>query len=60
MAPFVIHSPWLYTMFRCVYVAAAVLATTLPAAVQARKPWPTTPQEAQSWRFDPIARVWSR
>lgn len=22
------------------------------------KPWPTTPQEAQAWRFDPVAQRW--
>lgn len=22
--------------------------------------WPTTPQEAQSWAFDPVAQVWIR
>ena len=60
MAPSSFHSPWLYTMLRCVFVAAAVLATALPAAAQARKPWPATPQEAQGWRFDPIAQAWSR
>jgi hypothetical protein len=26
----------------------------------ANRPWPTTPEEAQRWRFDPIAQVWSR
>jgi hypothetical protein len=26
----------------------------------AKKPWPTTPQQAQEWRFDPIAQTWSR
>lgn len=26
----------------------------------ARRPWPTTPAEAASWRFDPSAQVWSR
>ena len=24
----------------------------------AKKPWPATPLEAQSWSFDPIAQVW--
>ena len=24
----------------------------------ARKPWPTSPAEAQAWGFDPIAQVW--
>jgi hypothetical protein len=26
----------------------------------ANKPWPATPQQAQQWRFDPIAQVWSK
>jgi len=26
----------------------------------ARRPWPTTPKEAQTWAFDPIAQVWSK
>ena len=26
----------------------------------ARKPWPTTPAEAQAWQFDPVAQVWSK
>jgi hypothetical protein len=26
----------------------------------AKRPWPTTPQQAQSWVFDPVAQVWSR
>ena len=26
----------------------------------ARRPWPTTPQEAATWTFDPVAQVWSR
>ena len=26
----------------------------------ARRPWPTTPQEAAAWSFDPIAQVWSK
>jgi hypothetical protein len=24
----------------------------------ANKPWPTTPDEAQAWSFDPIAQTW--
>jgi len=24
----------------------------------AKKPWPTTPDEAKAWSFDPIAQVW--
>ncbi|NUZ05689.1 hypothetical protein [Piscinibacter koreensis] len=26
----------------------------------AKRPWPTTPQQAQQWVFDPAAQVWSR
>jgi hypothetical protein len=26
----------------------------------ARTPWPTTTDEAQAWRFDPVAQVWSK
>jgi hypothetical protein len=26
----------------------------------AKKPWPVTTQEAQSWTFDPVAQVWSK
>lgn len=26
----------------------------------AKKPWPVTAQEAQSWSFDPVAQVWSK
>lgn len=26
----------------------------------ARKPWPATPQEAQAWRFDPVAQTWTK
>ena len=25
-----------------------------------RRPWPTTPEQAQSWRFDPAAQLWSK
>jgi hypothetical protein len=32
----------------------------LTAEEQARKPWPTTPQEAQSWRFDAATQTWTR
>jgi hypothetical protein len=24
----------------------------------AKRPWPTTPAEAQAWSFDPVAQVW--
>ena len=24
----------------------------------AKKPWPTRPEEAQAWGFDPIGQVW--
>ena len=26
----------------------------------ARRPWPTTPQQAADWRFDPTLQVWSK
>ena len=26
----------------------------------ARKPWPTTPEQAQTWSFDPAAQTWTR
>ena len=26
----------------------------------ARKPWPTTPEEAQRWEFNPAAQTWTR
>jgi len=26
----------------------------------ARKPWPASAQEAQTWRFDPVAQAWSK
>jgi hypothetical protein len=29
-----------------------------PAEI-ARRPWPTTPQQASSWLFDPAAQSWS-
>jgi hypothetical protein len=32
----------------------------LTAAERARVPWPATPREAASWRFDPLAQVWTR
>ena len=32
----------------------------LSAAEMARKPWPSTPQEAASWRFNPDAQIWSK
>lgn len=32
----------------------------LTDAELARKPWPRTPEEAKSWRFDPIAQTWTR
>jgi hypothetical protein len=31
----------------------------LRADEAARKPWPTTPKQAQEWRFDPVAQTWS-
>jgi hypothetical protein len=32
----------------------------LTPAEMRNKPWPTTPREAQTWAFDPIAQVWSK
>ena len=32
----------------------------LNAAEAARRPWPTTPQQAASWVFDPVAQTWNR
>lgn len=32
----------------------------LNAAEAARKPWPTSPQQAAGWIFDPVAQTWSR
>jgi hypothetical protein len=26
----------------------------------ANKPWPTSPQEAQAWAFDPVAQRWTK
>ncbi len=26
----------------------------------ARSPWPTTPEQASAWQFDPVAQVWTR
>ena len=26
----------------------------------AKRPWPTTPEEAARWTFDPVAQIWSR
>ena len=26
----------------------------------ANKPWPSTPQEAQAWAFDPVAQRWTK
>ena len=32
----------------------------LTPAELARQPWPTTPEQAASWRFDPLGQTWSR
>jgi hypothetical protein len=32
----------------------------LTPAEARRQPWPTTPQQAAAWRFDPDAQVWSK
>ncbi|MEP7057068.1 MAG: hypothetical protein ABI809_04775 [Caldimonas sp.] len=26
----------------------------------AKRPWPTTPKQAEEWLFDPVAQTWSR
>jgi hypothetical protein len=25
-----------------------------------KQPWPTSPQQAAAWQFDPVAQTWSR
>lgn len=32
----------------------------LTPAELARQPWPTSPEQAAAWRFDPLAQTWSR
>ena len=32
----------------------------LTVAERARRPWPTTPEQAAAWTFDPVAQVWTR
>ena len=32
----------------------------LTPAEAARQPWPTTPQEAAAWRFNPASQTWSK
>jgi hypothetical protein len=32
----------------------------LTPAERARQPWPTTPEQAATWVFDPSAQTWSR
>jgi hypothetical protein len=32
----------------------------LTPAEAARKPWPTTPEQARAWRFNPDAQAWTR
>ncbi len=32
----------------------------LTLAEAARKPWPVTPEQAQTWRFNPDAQTWTR
>ena len=32
----------------------------LNAAERVRQPWPTTPQEAAAWRFNPDTQTWSK
>jgi hypothetical protein len=32
----------------------------LTPAEAGKRPWPSTPEQAQQWLFDPVAQVWSR
>ncbi len=32
----------------------------LTPAERAKQPWPTTPEQAAAWRFDPVGQRWSR
>jgi len=32
----------------------------LTPAERARQPWPRTPEQAATWRFDPIGQTWSK
>ena len=32
----------------------------LTPAERARRPWPTTPEQAAAWSFDPVAQVWTQ
>ena len=32
----------------------------LTAEAARRQPWPTTPEQAQQWQFDPVAQTWSK
>jgi hypothetical protein len=32
----------------------------LTAEERKKQPWPTTPEQAATWRFDPAAQLWSR
>jgi len=32
----------------------------LTAAEAAKRPWPTTPQQAEAWQFDATTQTWSR
>ena len=32
----------------------------LTAEEARRQPWPTTPEQAQQWQFDPVAQTWSK
>jgi hypothetical protein len=41
--------------------SGTVMDVWILRADEARKrPWPTTPEEARSWVFDPAAQTWSR
>lgn len=32
----------------------------LTAAEASRKPWPTTPEQAGAWQFDPVGQTWTK
>ena len=46
-----------YTLDAAGLVRDVWILTPVEAAV---RPWPSTPQQAQDWLFDPIAQTWSR
>ncbi|MEO8525665.1 MAG: hypothetical protein ABI460_13155 [Caldimonas sp.] len=51
--PFLVH----YTADSYGLVKDVWILTVYEAA---NKPWPTTPDQAAAWSFDPIAQVWTK